>query len=192
MPSPDQLRTLETRIAPAAIAAEALTGVPAELACAQCVLESGWLTKMPEASNNCFGIKGTAQAGVLVQTREWFTALELWTFLLRGGKRAAQLDPAAALAGQNGRRKFIVQDYFAKFERLCDAFLAHSNLLTLNAHYAGAVKAYQVDHDLAALVRAIAPVYATDPHYAEALGEIAQSAEVTSICARLRGATTGY
>jgi len=105
---------------------------------------------------------------------------------LRGDKRSAQLDPAAATAAVNGRRKFIVQDWFAAYPTLADAFTAHANLLLRGAPYEAAVKQYAADGNLVALIRGIAQHYATDPHYAEQLEEIALSKEVTAIMERLR------
>jgi flagellum-specific peptidoglycan hydrolase FlgJ len=54
MLTPQQEAAL-SQIVAAAVASERATGLPAELSAAQCIFESGWLSRMP--GNNCFGIK---------------------------------------------------------------------------------------------------------------------------------------
>ncbi len=187
MPSPDQIRTLETQIAPAAISSESLTGVPAEATCAQCVLESAWLTKL-SGRNNAFGIKGLP--GSLHYTHEWFTAAERSHFLSLGGGRTAELDEPRQVDAK-GRTKYVVQDYFRDFDTLSDCFTRHALLLT-EGRYQPHLKAYREGGTVEQFVRGIAPIYATSPSYADSLLAIIRMPQVANICQALRTATSGY
>ncbi|MCC6273940.1 MAG: glucosaminidase domain-containing protein [Deltaproteobacteria bacterium] len=65
-----QQRDFFRKMLPHALAAQALTGVPASVSLAQAALESGWGKHAP--GNNFFGIKGTGPAGSqLLATREF-------------------------------------------------------------------------------------------------------------------------
>lgn len=181
--SDDQLRALETQIAPAAVSAARLTGVPAELLCAQAILESGWLEHAP--GNNCFGIKSyQGQYGrQLLRTREWLTPQELARFIALGDARTAQ----AVLPERKdelGRTLYDVRDWFATFATLGDCFLRRALLFT-EGRYVESWKRYLENRDLEAFVRAMAPIYATDSHYADAVLAIARMPEVTSIVEQL-------
>lgn len=57
------------KIGEASVACERLTGIPAELTAAQCILESGWLAHAPQ--NNCFGIKHSSGPDNYQLTREY-------------------------------------------------------------------------------------------------------------------------
>lgn len=187
MPSPDQLRMLQTRIAPAAFAAARRTGVPAEFLCAQCILESGWLEHAP--GNNCFGIKyyTGAPGKQLLKTREWFTDAQRDAFLARGDGRTAQLaDPPRQDA--RGRKLYEVEDWFATFPVLSDCFTRRA-LMFAEGRYAEATRAYRETANLEAFVRAVAPVYATDPRYAEKILALACMKAVTDIVGQLWTAT---
>jgi len=65
---PGQLDALMD-IAHAAVVAERVTGCPAELSTAQCILESDWLRRSP--CNNCFGIKHTSGPDNYQLTQEY-------------------------------------------------------------------------------------------------------------------------
>jgi flagellum-specific peptidoglycan hydrolase FlgJ len=134
--------------AQAAVACEKETGLPAEITVAQWALESGWGSAAP--GNNCFGIK--AYPGCQVQS---FQTQEVI----------------------NGERKMLTLE-FAAFESLQACFEKHARLLTQGAPYAQAWAQYQQNHDVAALIDGIAPHYATDPHYAAKLHDIAGEREV--------------
>lgn len=186
MPSPAQLHTLETRIAPAAFAAAQRTGIPAELLCAQCIIESAWLTKF-SGQNNCFGIKWYAGAygRELVTTHEWFTAAQLARFLAQGDSRTAT--PAAPAQAHDGRTLYVVQDWFAKFSTLADCFTRRALLFAEGRYYAAA-KAYRESADLDAFVHAIGPIYATDPKYADTVLALARGAAVATVIDRMYAA----
>lgn len=141
--------------------------IPACLMGAQWALESGWGRLMPIGSNNPFGEK---QAG---------------------DEAAVQAAVQAGKATWAGTREVLkgkdvhIQAPFMCFASLEAAFDSHAQHLATSSHYA---KAYQIlvstQHRdgvpvgvltrklVEAYIRAIAPVYATDPHYADLLMRI--------------------
>lgn len=190
MPTPAQLLTLRTQIAPAAISAARLTGVPPEFLCAQCILESAWLTKL-SGSHNCFGIKSYLGEWrrELVTTHEWFTDAECVAFLRRDSARTASL---AAPAMQNGPRKYyVVKDWFAAFPTYSACFTRRAAMFAEGA-YRAAWRAYQQQPDLEAFVRAVGPIYATAPNYVDQILKLARSPEVVEIVEQLQVALSGY
>lgn len=190
MPTEEQLLTLRTQIAPAAFSAARLTGIPAEFICAQAILESGWLKHAP--GNNCFGIKSYAgeQGRQLLDTKEWFTDDELARFLARGDERTASLVQPVQIR-PSGRKLYQVKDWFATFARLSDCFKKRALLFT-EGRYAHFTRNYRETGNLEAFVRGIAPIYATDPQYADKVLEIARMKAVTDIVDELHTALTGY
>lgn len=66
-----------------------------------------------------------------------------------------------------------MQQIFADYNSPQEAFAAHAELLTNpSGHYA---KALPLIHDLEQYVKAIAPIYATDPNYANSLLNLIKS-----------------
>jgi flagellum-specific peptidoglycan hydrolase FlgJ len=171
-------------IADASVAAEKATGIPAELPFAQCALESGWLAHAP--GNNCFGIKCyQGQFGrQLLNTKEWFNDAELQHFLSQGDSRTATLDPGIAPM-RDGRRRYTVQDWFASFHSLSECFSRRAALFQ-SGRYASFAQAYAANKSFEALVRGIAPIYATDPNYANQILQIAHQANVQNALSRAR------
>jgi flagellum-specific peptidoglycan hydrolase FlgJ len=177
-------RTNLARIAEAAVASERSTGCPAELQAAQCILETGWLNHAP--GNNCFGIK--SYEGVfgrqLLRTREWFTGSEAARFLAAGdGRTAVPAEPAQQDA--HGRKLYSVQDWFATFATLGDCFARRAAMFTVG-RYAPFAAAYQAGGSLEALIRGIAPIYATQPGYADAVLALIGNPAVQSALAAAR------
>jgi flagellar protein FlgJ len=146
----------------AAVACEAHTGVPAELLVAQWALESGWGKHAP--GNNCFGIKAYpgCYGWQLLQTREWFTDAELTKFLAGDSARTAVLVGAA----NSSRAEYSVRDWFATFPSLAACFDRRAQLF-LVGRYKPFAEQFLKDGNVEALVRGIAPIYATAPDYAE-------------------------
>ena len=166
-------------IAAASVAAEAATGVAAELSTAQAILESGWLENAP--GNNPFGIKlyEGAPGRQLIDTTEWFTDAEVRQFLALGDRRTATIALKGGVPQRAGARvKYKVQDWFAKFDSLSQAFEKHAQMLLTGASYRAATKAYQKDKDLPAYIAAVAKKYATSPIYAQQLTELIAQANV--------------
>jgi flagellum-specific peptidoglycan hydrolase FlgJ len=182
-------RTNLDRIAKAAVDSERSTGCPAALQAAQCILESGWLDHAP--GNNCFGIKCYAGAfgRQLLHTREWFTDAEAARFQASGdGRTAARLEPAGQDA--HGRKLYRVEDWFATFATLGDCFARRAAIFTAG-RYAPFARAYKAGGSLEALVRGIAPIYATDPGYAETVLALIGNADVQAALARARAEVSG-
>ena len=137
------------QIAQASVAAERATGCPAELSAAQCILESGWLSRCPD--NNCFGIMPDHHgAGV-----QYFISREF-------------LDGAWVTK----------QEAFEKYDTLADCFADHARLIQQGA-YLPAWQQYQKDHDLDALIAGIAKHYATAPDYAKQVASLASAPYVS-------------
>lgn len=173
------------QIARAAVDAEKATGCPAELTTAQCILESGWLKHAP--GNNCFGIKAYSgcQDTQLLRTTEWFTDAEVARFLRPPAQgRTATLKHPEVPARKDGRREYAVQDLFAAFKTLGDCFTKRAAMWD-KARYAKAAAAFKQGGGLEDLVRGIAPIYATDPGYADKVLGLINRADVR---AALKGA----
>lgn len=148
--------------------------VPAELTVSQWVLESGWGTRQP--GWNPFGIKqypGCSER-LLLATKEWFTLAQLAAFLALGDSRTAT--PTGRVFGD--RKEYEVQDWFASFPSLKDAFTRHNLLITTGEPYAAAWGQYRKDGDVSALVSGVAQHYATAPGYAGLLLAIIRMADV--------------
>jgi len=148
-------------VARIAVALEAQTGCPAQLLIAQWALESKWGVK-PAGDFNVFGIKAVArhEKRCCVTTRE-------------------------VVAG-----KSVVQDLeFADYDSIEDACRDYAWLITHGAPYRAAWQRYQKDHDLHALIAAVAGTYATDPNYAHLAAAIAGQSNVADAISTARQET---
>lgn len=146
------------KIVKAAVACERKTQVPAELLVAQCALESGWLAHAP--GNNCFGIKFYAGAF---------------------GKQTLRTREVVV-----GKDVYVMAD-FATFPSLQACFEKRAQLF-FAGRYRPFATAYKLNKDLVALVRGIAPIYATDPRYADKVLAFAQDPEIKKAIADERAA----
>jgi flagellum-specific peptidoglycan hydrolase FlgJ len=163
------------KIADASVQAEKITGCPAELMAAQCILETGWLASDPQ--NNCFGIKWYKGAAgrQLLPSSEWFTNAEVAAFRALGdGRVAVTMDTPHTISG---RSEYRVMDWFASFTTLGDCFAERAKMWD-KGPYAKAATRYHADHDVAELVRGIGPIYATAPTYAKSVLDIMNMADV--------------
>lgn len=131
-------------IAPMAQAGQQQYGVPASVAMAQAILESGWgRSGLTTKYNAYFGIKcGTMRSPhqlgcVSMGTREYI----------------------------NGRSIFI-NDGFRTYRTGADSFRDHGHFLRVNSRYGPAFRTRTADDFARAIARA---GYATDPNYANAL-----------------------
>jgi flagellum-specific peptidoglycan hydrolase FlgJ len=166
----------------AAVTASKATGIPPELLVAQWAVESGWGKHAP--GNNCFGIKQYkgAHGRQLLRTREWFTDPQLLAFLAMGDGRTAT--PTGQAKGD--RREYSCQDWFATFPTLEACFERRAALFRVG-RYKPFADQYDKDGDVAALIRGIAPIYATDPMYAGALLRVINGEAVNSALDGARG-----
>jgi flagellum-specific peptidoglycan hydrolase FlgJ len=138
-------------VAGIAAALEKKTGCPARLMIAQWALESEWGAK-PVGHANYFGVKKAA--------------------------RHTQCCTVTTHEFVNG--KSIVENLeFADYDSLADSCRDYAWLITDGVPYRTAWEHFQKDRNLAALVAAVARVYATDPGYAHLAEAIAVQANVT-------------
>ena len=166
MPTPLQLSTLHDQIAPAAVASELSTGLPAELSCAQCIYESAWLSVAPGL--DCFGIKSDAHGSGVRYT--------LTHEYLDGSWRTMSLA-------------------FETYATLADCFIDHARLITQGEPYAAAWElflqeraAFGIEVASSKLMQRIGPIYATAPGYAAEMAAMMQEPYVISACADARKA----
>ena len=178
-------RNIIERIAKAAVDAERATGCPAELLAAQCALESGWLKHAP--GNNCFGIKAYTGAGrQLLPTTEWLTPEQRDKWLAgMAGRTATLVEPVQT--DHRGRNKYTVEDYFAAFATLADCFAKRGGMWD-KGPYASHAEAFREKRDIDTLVRGIAPVYATDPKYADTVLSIIHRPDLKTAIEEARAA----
>ncbi len=101
--------------------------------------------------NNCFGIKATDENERYCLTKEYLDGS--W-----------QTCKAA----------------FETYPTLAACFIAHAKLLTTGSRYAAAWASYLVTWDLGGFIRAIAPIYATDPNYASEILTLVRGPHVTA------------
>ncbi len=116
------------------------TGVPASVAIAQAIHESGWgESGLAREAHNYFGIKGRNQegpAGVV-----WMNTWEVY-----------------------GGRNVVVREPFRAYNTPEESFLDHGTFLRVNRRYASA---FDVADDPRAFIQAVAAAgFATDPDYA--------------------------
>lgn len=149
-------------------AAQDKTGIPALATLAQGALESGWGKICP--GNMLFGIKDTdginGNEQLLVTTEYSRSATANFP-------RIVSVTPVI----RNGQKwfKYIIKDYFRKYNTLEDSFVDHSQFFIKNKRYA---KALAVKNDPYLFIDEIAKAgYATAPGYADTLKSIARSIE---------------
>lgn len=126
--------------AQSAVACEETTGVPAELTVPQWAVESGWGAHEP--GNNCFGIK--AYSGCY-------------------GVQSLQTSECIG-----GIVKTVDRE-FATFPTLAACFEKHAKLICEGTPYRKPWQVYETSRNITALIKDIAPIYATGPNYAATL-----------------------
>jgi flagellar protein FlgJ len=148
---------------PFALNVEKKTGISAIAILAQSALESGWGEKA--VGNMMFGIKDTDGINgneQLITTTEFSKSNSLKFPVIISIKK--QL---------NGLYKYIVKDYFRKYNTPEDSFLDHANFFLKNKRYA---KALLVRSNTMLFIEEISKAgYATDPNYSVALKGVATS-----------------
>ncbi|EMY3482101.1 glucosaminidase domain-containing protein [Flavobacterium psychrophilum] len=148
---------------PFALNVEKKTGISAIAILAQSALESGWGEKA--VGNMMFGIKDTDGINgneQLITTTEFSKSASLKFPVIISIKK--QL---------NGLYKYIVKDYFRKYNTPEDSFLDHANFFLKNKRYANALL---VRSNTMLFIEEIAKAgYATDPNYSVALKGVATS-----------------
>ncbi len=154
--SPAQTTQLKAA-ASSAVSCEQTTKVPAELTISQWAVESGWGTHQP--GNNCFGIKSYLGCSGVQRLK---------TVEVIGGVRTP-----------------VARD-FAVFVSIEACFEKHASLFTTEHAYGAAWAHYLKSGDTEALIRQVAPIYATDPQYANKLWQVVSMPEVAACLANCR------
>jgi flagellar protein FlgJ len=145
-------------VAGIAVRLEAETGIPARMLIAQWAIESRWGAQ-PAGKANHFGIKRAKRHTkcCTVVTRE----------VVAGAEVVGKLE-------------------FADYDSLEDSCRDYVWLITHGAPYREAWRRYRETGDVAALIASVARVYATAPHYARMVLEIAGQANVAAAIAAAR------
>lgn len=145
---------------PFALLVEKETGISAVFIMAQAALESGWGKFAP--GNMLFGVKDTDGVNgneQLVTTTEYSKRFDL--------KFPVILSITPVLVKGEKFYKYLVKDYFRKYETPADSFRDHALFFSKNKRYA---KALKVKGDPFLFANEVAKaVYATAPDYANVL-----------------------
>jgi len=149
-------------VARIAVALEAQTGCPAQLLIAQWAVESEWGSK-PVGRANYFGVKAHPQAA---QT------CTVWT--------------REVVDGETVR----CQQLFADYGSLEDSCRDYARLITEGAPYRAGWERYQREHDLGALIAAVAARYSTSPQYAALVTAISGQTNVSKAITAARQEAT--
>jgi flagellar protein FlgJ len=148
---------------PFALKVEKKTGISAIAIMAQAALESGWGERA--IGNMMFGVKDTDGINgneQLLTTTEYSKASTLKFPIILSIKK--QL---------NGLYKYLIKDYFRKYNTPEQSFLDHANFFIKNKRYS---KALLAKGDTMKFIDEIAKAgYATDPKYADKLKSIVRS-----------------
>lgn len=155
-----------TKFLPYALETERNTGISALFILAQSALETGWGKSVP--GNMMFGVKSKesmpAEKRQLVQTTEILaTDKAKFPVIISIEKRS------------DGKYKYIVKDWFRKYDTPEESFTDHAKLFLTNKRYA---KALEVKTDPYKFAEEVAKAgYATEPTYAERLKKVIRKVE---------------
>ena len=155
-----------TKFLPFALETERKTGISALFTLAQSALETGWGKHAP--GNMMFGVKSKesmpAEKRQLVQTTEILAMdKEKFPVIISIEKRP------------DGKYKYIVKDWFRKYDTPEESFTDHARLFLTNKRYA---KALEVKTDPYKFAEEVAKAgYATEPTYAERLKGVIRKVE---------------
>lgn len=151
---------------PFALETQDKTGISAVAILAQAALESGWGEKAP--GNMFFGVKDTDGINgneQLLVTTEYSRRADLKF------PEIISITPVE----RNGVKyfKYVVKDYFRRYETPEECFTDHASFFFRNPRYA---KALEVKYDPIRFIEEIAKAgYATDPGYADTLKKVAMT-----------------
>jgi len=151
---------------PFALETERKTGISHLFILAQSALETGWGNRAP--GNMMFGVKASIstppEKRQLVQTTEILASDKAkFPVIISIEKRP------------DGRFKYIVKDWFRKYDSPEESFTDHANLFLNNKRYA---KALLVKSDPYKFAEEVAKAgYATEPTYAERLKGVIRTIE---------------
>lgn len=145
---------------------EQKTGISALVIMAQAALESGWASKA--IGNMMFGVK--ASKDTPADKRQLITTTE---YLKTDNVKFPEV--ISITKQKNGLFKYIVKDWFRKYDTPEESFTDHASFFLKNKRYAKALtvksNAYKFAEEIAAAG------YATDPNYATTLKSVIKSIE---------------
>lgn len=147
---------------------EDTTGISAIAILSQAALESGWNSSSPGWAY--FGVKWNKYVG---GDKQLLTTTE---YLKTSDVEFPEIISITPIIRNNQQYfKYIVKDYFRKYESPEECFTDHANFFLRNPRYSNALN---VKNEPYAFFEAIFLAgYATDPNYAQALSSIAHRIE---------------
>lgn len=149
-----------------ALATEQKTGIKAVFTLAQAGLESGWGKSAP--GNMFFGVKATK-----ITPKDKRQLLRTTEVLSSPNVAFPEIISVSPLP--SGKYRYVVKDWFVKYDSPEESFTDHANFFLRNKRYA---KALAVKHDPYKFAEEIAKAgYATAPNYAESLKKTIQVIE---------------
>lgn len=145
---------------------EIKTGIDARFTLAQAALETGWGQFAP--GNMFFGVK--ARTDMPETKRQLLTTTEI---LSQPNAKFPEVMSITPISG--GRFKYIVKDWFRKYDSPEESFTDHAELFLNNKRYA---KALHVRSDPYLFAEEVAKAgYATAPDYADSLKKVIKTIE---------------
>ncbi|MFJ1439301.1 glycoside hydrolase family 73 protein [Capnocytophaga canimorsus] len=149
-----------------ALATEQKTGIKAVFTLAQAGLESGWGKSAP--GNMFFGVKATKNTPK--EKRQLLRTTEILSSPNVAFPEIISVSPLPS-----GKYRYVVKDWFVRYDSPEDCFTDHANFFLRNKRYA---KALTVKSDPYKFAEEIAKAgYATAPNYAESLKKTIQVIE---------------
>ncbi|GIM60065.1 hypothetical protein CAPN008_01150 [Capnocytophaga canis] len=149
-----------------ALATEQKTGIKAVFTLAQAGLESGWGKSAP--GNMFFGVKATKSTPK--DKRQLLRTTEVLSSPNVAFPEIISVSPLPS-----GKYRYVVKDWFVKYDSPEESFTDHANFFLRNKRYA---KALVVKSDPYKFAEEIAKAgYATAPNYAESLKKTIQVIE---------------
>lgn len=144
-----------------ALSTEQKTGIKAVFTLAQAGLESGWGKSAP--GNMFFGVKATKSTPK--DKRQLLRTTEVLSSPNVAFPEIISVSPLPS-----GKYRYVVKDWFVRYDSPEDCFIDHANFFLRNKRYA---KALAVKHDPYKFAEEIAKAgYATAPNYAESLKKV--------------------
>ncbi|MFJ1490499.1 glycoside hydrolase family 73 protein [Capnocytophaga canis] len=149
-----------------ALATEQKTGIKAVFTLAQAGLESGWGKSAP--GNMFFGVKATKNTPK--EKRQLLRTTEILSSPNVAFPEIISVSPLPS-----GKYRYVVKDWFVRYDSPEDCFTDHANFFFRNKRYAKALAVKQNPYKFAEEIAKAG--YATAPNYAESLKKTIQVIE---------------